>query len=110
MKKTNRVVAFVLVLAFVFAFMAMSASAAITEVQPRGTCPQCINGYVTSTVGMVGKYTDYRYTMVGYNECDHMTMSHAHYKVLYEVRAICNNCSFNEVTYSYWDNDFCPYQ
>ena len=108
MKKTHRIIALVLALTFMFCFTAMSASAATTEIQPRGTCPNCINGYVTSSHYMVGDYKDYRYTMVGYNECSHMTVSHAHYNVLYEVRADCGNCSYNEVTYSYY-NYFCPY-
>lgn len=36
--KTKRVVALLMVLAMVFSFMAMSASAATTEIQPRISC------------------------------------------------------------------------
>ena len=107
-KKSKRIISLILALTMVFTFMAMSASAATTEIQPRGTCPQCINGYVTSTIEMVGKYTDYKRISVGYNQCSYMTMPHSHYNVKYEVRAICRNCSYNEVTYSY-QQEFCPY-
>ena len=109
MKKTKRVVAFVLVLAFVFAFMAMSASAAMTEVQPRGTCPQCINGYVTSTIQMKGTHNPNKYEEIGYGECSNMTMPHRHYEAKYDVWVDCNNCSYYGVSYSYTGCYFCVY-
>ena len=108
MRKTKRIVALVLALTMVFCFMAMSASAATTEVQPRGTCPQCINGYVTTTTKMEKYYTNYTSTEIGYNECSYQTMPHVHYYVKYNVWVDCNNCSYNGVSYSYW-RYFCPH-
>ena len=46
--KTKRLVALVLALTMVFCFMAMSASAATTEIQPRATCANC-GGWDTVT-------------------------------------------------------------
>lgn len=107
--KTKRLVALALALTMVFCFMAMSASAATTEIQPRGTCPKCINGYVTSRIQVVGSINDYPPYLTGYGECGKMTMPHLHRDVHYEVWVDCSLCSYNGVSYSYWRVD-CIYE
>ena len=107
--KTKRLVALVLALTMVFCFMAMSASAATTEIQPRGTCPQCINGYVTTTTKIVGSPEMSNPKEVGYGTCGNMTMPHIHYRAKYQVLVDCNNCSYSGVSNTYYAYNYCIY-
>ena len=88
-----KLLSFVLVVAMVFTFMAMSVSAATTVIQPRGTCPQCVNGYVSTTTKPSGSsYGDYQTT------CSNMSVLHRHYKQKYVITATCRNCGYIETT------------
>lgn len=92
-KKTKRIISLILALTMVFTFMAMSASAANTEVQPRGTCPNCINGYIESEV-------TYLYEVrVNVTQCPLSNIPHTHTKKYYEITARCRNCGYVEVSY-----------
>ena len=101
-----KLLSFVLVVAMVFTFMAMSVSAATTVIQPRGTCPQCTNGYVETTK----KLTDPSPTKHDYEltTCSKMSVQHAHYKnVKFLITASCRNCGYVDKTTYY--GLYCPY-
>lgn len=81
--KSRRVLAMILVLAFVFAFMAMSASA----VMPRATCSACGSGdvtYYTNLVRTVGQKT--------VSGCSRVSGYHIHSNVICQNHHICRSC------------------
>ena len=86
MRKTRRIVALVLVLTFIFAFTAMSASAAITE------CSRCGDHDVTDT------YVRTTTTPVSVSSCARINGSHYHIQRETIYRFKCNYCGF---TYEY---------
>lgn len=93
MKKAKRIIALVLVMAFVVAFMAMSASAATTEIQPRATCASC-GGWDTVTGSMCSAIS--RTFVSGCSEYPNL----GHYHVRYYDRDFyqCRSCGY---TYEY---------
>lgn len=110
MRKTRRIISLVLALVFMFCFMAMSASAATIEVQPRGTCPSCVNGYVNTTTTIVSRDSNPYDNAYFMTTCSYMGAQHAHYTdaIKYKTTATCANCGYVETTY-YW-GVFCPYR
>ena len=108
MSKKIKLLSFVLVVAMVFTFMAMSVSAATTVIQPRGTCPQCTNGYVSTSTEVFeidGNPYNNQYKMT---TCSKMGTSHAHYlNVRYRLTTTCRSCGYVEHTIYY--SHFCPY-
>ena len=105
MRKSKRIIALILALTMMFTFMAMSASAATIEiptVQPRGTCPQCINGYMEDDNVM----EEYNY---GYSDsCPNIGARHMHYKHVFEYATLCRNCRYRNV-YRVTSKIYCPY-
>lgn len=92
MKKHKKIISLLLALVMVCSFMAMSASAATTEVQPRGTCPNCINGYVETTKN--ASSTAYgHYTIPS---CSRMSVPHEHYKQRFTIVTTCRNCGYRD--------------
>ena len=89
MKKTKRIIALVMALTLMFAFMAMSASAATTEVQPRATCTKCGSGDTFTG----SKCTAIKRTFV--NGCSEYP-SLGHYHVMYYDRDFyqCRSCGY----------------
>ena len=107
MKKHKKIISLLLALVMVCSFMAMSASAATTEVQPRGTCPNCINGYVRSTKKLAKGEDPYAHDY-DLATCTKMSAPHAHYKnVSYTITAVCSNCGYKEITP--YVGKWCPY-
>ena len=105
MKKAKRIIALILALALIFAFMAMSVSAATTEVQPRGyTCDNCGGSYNISG--------DKYYVSAGSvraDTCSYNSISHTHplRKVYREI--LCATCG-NVVGSTYiTTQQQCPY-
>ena len=97
--KTKRLVALVLALTLVFCFMAMSASAATTEIQPRGTCPSCTYGYVETKTEVFevdgNPYNNPQKTTT----CTKMGASHVHYQeVIYRITTTCRNYGYVDHT------------
>lgn len=91
--KSRRVLAMILVLAFVFAFMAVNVAAAT----PRAACPKCgSNEAYPSSTSLVDQYTEY----VG--GCQKHTMPHNHLHKKYESYMICRSCGRTSVMSSYW--------
>lgn len=104
MKRMKTILALILVFAFVLSFMAMSASAATTVVQPRGTCPSCKNGYISSRV--TKDWIDYNNPKWKSN-CSNIGVSHAHYNEYMTITATCANCGYVET--SNVTRDYCPH-
>ena len=103
--KTKRLVALVLALVMMFCFMAVSASAATTEVQPRGNCPGCTIGYVYIQEENLDSYMyDNSYDMVS---CSKMSALHAHYHMPKRATVTCSNCGYRD-QYTYTGRA-CPY-
>ena len=110
MRKTKRIIALVLALTMVFCFMAMSASAATTEVQPRAaTCPQCGNpSYQSIQSGYdTAHYLNYGHTEAIY-KCKNMGAYHAHYYVPYINKTRCATCGYSKTEYPS-TMLYCPY-
>lgn len=103
-KKSRRIIALVLALTMIFTFMAMSASAATTEVQPRGTCPNCTNGYIVSETK--GDVIDWDNPFYNHN-CTNIGASHAHYYRHYTIKLSCRNCGY--LTWTYPTVTYCPH-
>lgn len=107
-KKSKRIISLVLALTMIFTFMAMSASAATTEVQPRASyCPQC---------GGLGfqHWKTYYHTedctennVNGYYSCPSCPGSHAHFDVRAEIYSRCATCGYTEVFQTI--TSYCPY-
>lgn len=84
MRKTRRIVALVLVLTFIFAFTAMSASAAnITK------CSRCGDRHFTDT------YVRTTTTPVSVSSCDQINGSHYHIQRETIYRFKCSYCGFS---------------
>lgn len=112
-KKSKRIISLILALTMVFTFMAMSASAATTEVpevQPRASyCPQC------GGLGFQYWYTDfqpekeyYKYDTCSRNGCTAGPSTHVHYVLPAYIYSKCATCGYYE---RFWGTDaFCPYR
>lgn len=106
--KVKRILSLILAIVMVLSFMAMSASAATTEVQPRATCPQC-GGYgfvyYYSTVPNTTEY--WNRPIEGYHNCKTCAASHAHYWVPAVVTHRCSTCGHKLTVNT--TVEFCPY-
>ena len=104
MKKYRRLISLILAIAMVSTFMAMSASAAMTEVQPRGTCPSCTYGYVET----VTLENDIDWDNPFYNHsCTNVGASHAHYYRYRTIKSTCRSCGY--VEWYYPVTVYCPH-
>ena len=105
MKKHRKLISLILAIVMMSTLLAMSASAATTEVQPRGTCPSCTYGYLsTSVVNLDSDPYDNTYTLT---TCSKMGAKHAHYDMPKKATVTCSNCSYYD-TYTY-TGKYCPY-
>ncbi len=111
-KKSKRIISLVLALTMIFTFMAMSASAAATEVpeiQPRASiCPKCGGyGYTYwySYFYDTGNYTEYAIT--GRGGCIAGPATHVHYLLEADIYSRCATCHYS--TYYHGKDDYCPY-
>ena len=106
MKKSKRLISLILAVVMVLSFMAMSASAATTEVQPRGTCPQCINGYVET---VYGAYNSSKPDGI-YHSCPNIGVGHEHYiRHFPNAKTVCRNCGFTYKFPNGLNREYCPY-
>ena len=106
MRKSKRIIALVLALTMMFTFMAMSASAATTEIQPRASiCPQC-GGYGfqhTRTYWDTAHY--YEYDIIDYYSSSAAPARHAHYNVPKIIESRCATCAYVEE----YESEYAPY-
>ena len=109
MKKSKRLISLILAVVMVLSFMAMSASAATTEVQPRATCPKC-GGY-----GYAYWKTEYPtnldlslYQQISRGTCTAGPSTHVHYKsVPAKVYSRCSSCGLQKYIDTF--RNYCPY-
>lgn len=85
-KKSKRIISLILALTMMFTFMAMSASAATTEIQPRGACPLCGSADTRSVTYLRSSET---YSVSG---CSKIATAHSHLVKRYEVVTTCIGC------------------
>lgn len=103
--KTKRLIALVLALTLVFCFMAMSASAATTEVQPRGTCPSCIHGYMNTYYGIKSSEANGPWS----ERCPNMGARHQHkYHYFEDAYTKCGMCGY-KLFVGTLRREYCPY-
>ena len=105
LRKNRRIIALAMVFVMMFAFMAMTASAATTEVQPRGTCPNCTHGYMEEGTiqykdRVLGSWSD---------PCPNIGVSHQHYLDRYFYTTICRNCGYTSYYLLAYTREYCPY-
>ena len=105
MKKHKKIISLLLALVMVCSFMAMSASAAMTEVQPRGTCPNCINGYMENTYKYKSLIKEKYNWSTG---CPNMGAGHWHAQHLCNVTTKCRNCGYSSPAGTA-PKEYCPY-
>ena len=91
MKKTRKIIALVLALTFMFCFMAMSASAATTEIQPRTSCASCGSTNTVTGSRSIKVYEQY----VG--GCSNITAAHTHVIYRNEYFYNCASCGRSTV-------------
>ncbi len=112
-KKSKRIISLVLALTMMFTFMAMSASAATTEVpevQPRASiCPQCGGyGYQYWKTVYTNPIPYYRYPQISRGSCTAGPATHVHYDdlpaTIYSRCATCGYISTYNTT-----KDYCAY-
>ena len=105
MKRMKTILALILVFAFVLSFMAMSASAATTVVQPRASCSKC-GGYAfryERVRNEKGKYVWQENVT-----CSSASFPHAHYKVPTTQYTYCATCG-NHIDTTNYGATYCPY-
>lgn len=103
-RKNRRIIALAMVFVMMFAFMAVTASAATTEVQPRGTCPNCTHGYMENDKDQRISHEEYYWS----DSCPNIGARHMHYRDTFEKATICRNCGFRNVLSTY-TRIYCPY-
>lgn len=107
MKKSKRMISLVLALIMVFCFMAVSASAATTEVQPRGTCPSCIYGYMET---IYGSYTSSNPDGILHTGCGGTAVGHEHYiRTFPYAYTLCRNCGYTGDIPGTLTRYYCPH-
>ena len=109
-RKHRRVVSLLLAIVMMCTCLAMSASAATTEVQPRAsTCPQCGGAgfqYYTSRPYTVGYYNR---TQISRDGCTAGPSTHVHFIVPVEIVSRCSTCGYTETYVSSSTTVYCPY-
>lgn len=111
MKRYRRLISLALAFVMVFSFVAMSASAATTEIQPRAsTCPQCGNLSYQSVWSGYDTANYWIYSSAGDKFQDSgMAAYHTHYKVRYISIIRCATCGCSETYKSSAYIVYCPY-
>ena len=100
--KTKRLVALVLALTLVFCFMAMSVSAATTEIQPRAYCSRCGSHGLSTTTETLYEKSLYR------DSCSAVGFGHYHPEKRLKIVCTCMTCGYVEST-TYHTSTTCPY-
>ena len=107
LRKHRRVVSLLMAIVMVFAFMSMTASAAVIDdpvITPKGTCPSCTNGYMETVYGSVTRKADGPWS----SSCQNIGAGHQHYYHYFdEAYTLCRNCGYiNPVVLR---RTYCPY-
>ena len=106
MKKYRRLISLALAVVMVFTFMAMSASAAMTEIQPRFACSYC------GGVGLRTVITRISINSEPFTEtarCNGVAFAHAHYHAPSIQDNYCASCGKFDSSVNY-NAVYCPYK
>ena len=109
LRKHRRVVSLLMAIVLVFAFMSMTASAAVIDdpvITPKGTCPSCTYGYMEL---QYGSYTS-SVSDGASHSCDNVGVGHVHYiRTFPYAYTLCRNCGYTADISGTLTREYCPY-